>query len=297
MRRSLLKKTKHYIEAGVVYLLFTAFRQFSLDTASFIGSFIARAIGPSLPAHKTASANISQIFPNLSQSKKNELLNKMWDNLGRVAAETSHLPYNSIVKRIKITGAENLPAHGKPAFLFSGHVGNWELLACVSQLHNRPITAVYREANNPLVDGMIAKIRATRCFNMIPKGRQGAVKIVRAIKNNEAIAMLVDQKMNDGISLPFFGRPAMTAPAIAELALRYNAPIIPARIVRTTGKKGWGADFEAIIYPPLQYKKTDNREKDVQNIMIEINRMLEGWIREYPEQWFWVHKRWPKDKA
>lgn len=290
----MLKKAKHYIEAGVLHLLFTAFRQFSLDTASFIGGWMARAIGPYLSAHNTAYNNLSQVFPNLSRTEKNKILNKMWDNLGRVTAELSHLHNDYIIKRIKITGAENLPAHDKPAFMFSGHVGNWELLAPVAQLHNRPITAVYREANNSIVDGMIAEIRATRCLNLIPKGQQGAVKIVRAIKNNEAIAMLVDQKMNDGISVPFFSRPAMTAPAIAQLALRYDAPIIPARVIRTTGKKGWGANFEVIIYPPLEYKKTGDTAKDMQNTMLAINKMLESWIREHPEQWFWVHKRWPK---
>jgi Kdo2-lipid IVA lauroyltransferase/acyltransferase len=119
---------------------------------------------------------------------------------------------------------------------------------------------------------------------------QGAVKIARAIKNNEAIAMLVDQKMNDGIPVPFFGLTAMTAPAIAELALRYDAPIIPARVIRIKG-----ANFETIIYPPLVYTKTGDKGKDVYNIMLTINQMLESWIREHPEQWFWVHKRWPKD--
>ncbi|MEQ1789008.1 MAG: lipid A biosynthesis lauroyl acyltransferase [Rickettsiales bacterium] len=300
----MIRKAKHYIEAGVLYLLFNAFRQFPLNIVSFFGGWMARAIGPYLKAHKIAHKNLSQAFPNLSKKEQYKLLNKMWDNLGRVSAELAHLSKSNsanelILKRIKITGAENLPIHGKPAFMFSGHVGNWELLAPVAKAHNRPITAVYREANNKIVDNMIAKIRAKHCFNLIPKGQQGSVKIVRAIKNNEAIAMLVDQKMNDGISVPFFGRPAMTAPAIAQLALRYDAPIIPARVIRTTGKKGWGkkgwgAHFEAIIYPPLEYKKTGNMEKDVQNIMLAINQILEGWIREYPEQWFWVHKRWPK---
>lgn len=285
----MLKKAKHYIEAGVLYLLFTAFRQFSLDTASCIGGWMARAVGSFLSAHKTARENLLQVFPKLSKAEQDKILNKMWDNLGRTAAELAHLHKDYIIKRIKITGAENLPTHGKPAFMFSGHVGNWELLACVAQAHGRPITAVYREANNLIVDGMIAKIRAMRCFNLIPKGRQGAVKIVRAIKNNESIAMLVDQKMNDGISVPFFGRPAMTAPAIAELALRYDAPIIPARVIRTKG-----ANFEVIIYPTLEYSKTGDAEKDVASIMRSINQVLEGWIKEHPEQWFWVHKRWPK---
>ncbi len=282
-------KVKHYIEAAVLYLLFTAFRQFSLDSASTIGGLMARSVGPYLSAHKTARENLKIVFPKLSRNEQNKLLDKMWDHLGRVAAELAYLQNDAILKRIKITGAENLPPHGKPAFMFSGHVGNWELLSCISQASGRPITGVYREANNPVVDDMITRIRSPRYVNLIPKGRQGAVKIARAIKNNESIALLVDQKMNDGISIPFFGLDAMTAPAIAELALRYDAPIIPARVFRTHG-----ANFEGTIYPPLSYQKTGDKEKDVYNIMLAINQTLEGWIREHPEQWFWVHKRWPK---
>lgn len=286
----MLKKIKHYIEATALYLLFTAFRQFSLDTSSAMGGWMARAIGPSLSAHKTARKNLERVFSDMPEKDKEKILSKMWDNLGRTSAELVHLPHKHIAKRIKIIGAENLPLPEKPAFLFSGHVGNWELLACVAELNKRPITAVYREANNKIVDNIIAKIRAVRCVNLIPKGRQGAVKLARAIKNNEAIAMLVDQKMNDGISIPFFGYEAMTAPAIAELALRYDVPIVPARIVRTKG-----AHFEGIVYPALTYERTGDKSQDVKNIMIAINKILENWIKEYPEQWFWVHKRWPKD--
>jgi KDO2-lipid IV(A) lauroyltransferase len=238
-------------------------------------------------ANKTAKKNLNMVFPEITKLERRKILKKMWNNLGRTAAELAHLQDVEIVNRIKIIGVENLPIQGKPAFMFSGHLANWELLACVAGAHNRPITAVYREANNKLVDKIIAQIRSTRCINLIPKGRQGAVKIVRAIKNNEAIAMLVDQKMNDGISVPFFGHKAMTAPAIAELALRYDALIIPARVIR-----GEGANFEAIVYPPLNYTKTGDMVRDVENVMLAINQMLECWIKEYPEQWFWVHQRW-----
>lgn len=285
----MLKKAKHYIEAVVVYLLFTALRQFSLGSASTIGGLMARSIGPNLSAHKTARENLKIAFPDLSRSEQNKLLDRMWDNLGRVAGELPHLQGDYIIKHIKITGTENLPAQGKPAFMFSGHVGNWELLACIAQTGGRPVTGVYREANNPLVDDIIIKIRAPRYANLIPKGTQGAVKIVRSIKNNEAIAMLVDQKMNDGIPVPFFGRDAMTPTAIAELALRYDMPIIPARVLRTKG-----ANFEGTIYPAITYQRTGDKEKDVYNIMLAINQILEGWIRKHPEQWFWVHKRWPR---
>lgn len=287
---SMLKKVKYYIEAAALSLLFTAFRLLPLDTASFLGGWMARNIGCLLPANKTAYKNISLVFPNLPKQEKQKLIAKMWDNIGRTAAELAHLHTEKLVSRINIIGAENFPKHDIPAFLFSGHLGNWELLMSMAQKYNRPITGIYRAANNKLVDNMINKIRLTRCLDLIPKGKQGAIKIARSIKNNAAIAMLVDQKMNDGIAVPFLGYPAMTAPAIAELALRYDMPIIPARIIR---KKG--AYFEGIVYTPIKYIKTGNTEQDVYNIMLTINQLLEDWIKEYPEQWFWVHKRWPKN--
>ena len=123
---------------------------------------------------------------------------------------------------------------------------------------------------------------------MFPKGPKGSIKMLRALKEGHSLAMLVDQKMNDGIAVPFFGRDAMTAPAIAEFALRYDMPLIPARVIRTQG-----AHFKATIYPPLTCKKTGDTEKDVLTIMTTVNATLESWIRENPEQWFWVHKRWP----
>jgi len=285
----LKRKTKHWLEAAAMRVVFALFRAMSLDMASAMGGFIARNIGQYMRANKTARKNLEAVFPDMSEEKRAEILGKMWDNLGRTSAELAHLHSPEIIKNISIIGAENLPARGKPAFMFSGHLANWELLACVAQASNRPVTGVYRAANNKLADEIITKIRSSRYFNMIPKGRQGAVKIARAIKNNEAIAMLVDQKMNDGICVPFFGQEAMTAPAIAELALRYDAPIIPARVIRTKN-----ANFEAIIYPPLEYTKTGDSQIDVRGIMLAINKMLEGWICEHPEQWFWVHKRWGK---
>jgi KDO2-lipid IV(A) lauroyltransferase len=285
----MLEKIKHKIEAFALTILFKAFTMLPLDIASALGGWLAWTIGPFLSAHKTARMNLQAAFPDLTNRERNKILDGMWENLGRNVAELTHLPKNDFIKRIKITGAKNMPEKGKAGFLFSGHLGNWELLACVAQHYERPITAIYRGANNPLVDEIISKIRASRYLHLVPKGGQGAVKIIRAIKNKEAIGMLVDQKMNDGIEVPFFGRPAMTAPAIAELALRYDVPILPARVIRTKG-----AHFEVIIYPPLAYTKTGDTAQDTLTIMTAINSTLESWIREHPDQWFWVHKRWPK---
>lgn len=283
-----MSRLRHLLEASALMLLFSAFRILPLDMASAIGGFMARAIGPSLKSHRIAKKNLAAVFPEKSQKERDAILTGMWDHLGRVAAELPHLPGNRLFDRVTMKNAQYFPTGGQPVLYFSGHIGNWELLPGISKNHNVPVTLVYRQANNPYVDAVIARLRAFHAHNMFSKGPKGAFKMARAIKNNETIAMLVDQKMNDGIAVPFFGRTAMTAPAIAQLALRYDMPIIPAYAIRTKG-----AHFEGHVFEPLVYAKTGDVERDTLTVMTEINRMLEMWIRQHPEQWFWVHKRWP----
>ena len=285
-----MKTAKHLIEYIMLQILFTAFRALPLDIASYVGGFMARSIGPFLSAHKIANDNITMIFPTMPREEKRILLTKMWDNLGRVAAEIPHLSGDALFNRIEIAGLENLSKDNKPVIFFSGHLGNWELSYPILHRNNIPVTLIYRQANNLHVDKLIARIRGNQSDDMFPKGAKGAIRMLRAVKSGKSLAMLMDQKMNEGISVPFFGRPAMTAPAIAELALRHNMPLIPARIVRTSG-----AHFKAMVYPPLEYIRTGDEEKDTLMIMTQINLLLEEWIREHPEQWFWVHRRWPKD--
>lgn len=277
----------HLIEAGLLTLLLAAFRILPLDAASWAGGFLGRAIGPYLRAHRTAAKNLGQVFPEKSEAERQQILTGMWNNLGRVAAELPHLSEKTLMDRITIHGVEHIPAPDVPAMLVSGHLGNWEILPPLAARHGMRVALVYRHANNHFVDAIIARIRSAGVARLIPKGPQGAVKIVRAIKSGESLAMLVDQKMSFGIAVPFFGRPAMTAPAVAELALRYNMPLIMVRVVRKAG-----AHFDVTVDPPLAYAKTGDDAADALAVMTAINRRLEAWIREHPEQWFWVHKRW-----
>lgn len=281
-------KIKHLLEAAGLYVLFALFRLLPLDVASQLGGALARLIGPFLSAQQVARRNLAMVFPEWTEEKRRDVLSRMWDNLGRVAAELPHLPREALFRRIQVQGSEHIPQDGSAAIFFSGHLGNWELTYPIARKHGVPVTLIYREANNAYVDKIIFDLRATQSANLLPKGPRSAIKLARAIKNGNSLAMLIDQKMNDGIPVPFFGRDAMTAPAIAELALRYNMRIIPARVVRTHG-----CHFDANVYAPLAITPTGDLEKDVRAIMLQINQMLESWIRQYPEQWFWVHKRWP----
>lgn len=281
---------RHRIEYLALEMLFALFRLLPLDKASWLGGFLARMIGPHLKAHRTAQKNLQTVFPEKSEAERKHVLSAMWDNLGRTAAELPWLPTRELNERVKAIGIEHFPKPENAVLFFSAHIANWELVYPIAHRQRIPLSLIYRHANNPLVNDMIEKIRATQCTSLFPKGPLGAVKLVRALKGGNSLAMLIDQKMNDGIAVPFFGRDAMTAAAIAQFALRYNMPIIPARIVRLHG-----AHFEGHIQPPLAYEKTGDDAKDTLTIMTEINRVLESWIREHPEQWFWVHQRWPKD--
>lgn len=285
-----MKSLLYRIEALVAFLFFTAFRLLPLDLSSWLGGVIGRVVGPFFSAHKTARKNIKAAFPQLTPLQQLKLLRGMWEHLGRVAAEFSSLPGTRLTSRVTMSGAEHLPQPGQAVIFFSGHIGNWELSYPMAFDHSVPTTIVYRHINNPYIETMVADIRRTHATTLIQKGIRGAVHLLKSVKRGESLAMLVDQKMNSGISVPFFGREAMTSTAAAELSLKYGLPIIPARIIRTRG-----AHFEGIIYPPLQYTKTGDHQADVRAIMLAINQLLEGWIREYPEQWFWVHQRWPKD--
>jgi KDO2-lipid IV(A) lauroyltransferase len=217
----------------------------------------------------------------------------MWDNLGRVAAEYPHLRSIRVFEpdgRVETRGFENVDrarAAGRRMIFFSGHLANWEIAALAAGQYGIDIAQIYRAANNPRVDRLVARLRG-EIGELIPKGRVGSRRAVAALRRGGHLSMLVDQKLNDGIAVPFFGRAAMTAPALALLALHYDCDVLPARVERLGG-----ARFRLTIHPPLPLVKSGDHHADVLALMVTVNATLEGWIRERPEQWFWLHRRWP----
>lgn len=285
-----MKDIVYRIEAFALSLLFALFRVLPLDVSSAIGSFLGPIVGSFFSAHKIALTNLARAFPENSEEQNKNIRKRMWQHLGRVAGEFASLGGKRLINRVNVIGAEHLPKPGSNALFFSGHIGNWEMLYPIAFHRDIPIGIVYRHINNPYVDKMIENMRKQHATTMITKGVRGSVHLIRALKRGESVAMLVDQKMNNGMAIPFFGRDAMTSTAVAELALKYDLPILPTRIVRKRG-----AHFDGYVFPPLEYEKTGDHDADVKAIMVAINAYLEKWIRECPEQWFWVHKRWPKD--
>lgn len=281
-------------EAWGAALFFALAGALPLDAASAFGGWLARRVGPPLGVSRQARRNLAAALPELSAPEVERVLRGMWDNLGRVAAEYPHLRRIGVFGgdgRVETRGLEHVEralARGRRMIVFSGHLANWEIAALAAAQYGIDVAQIYRTANNPLVDRMILGFRDGR-GEFIPKEAVGR-RAVAALRRGAHLTILADQKLNEGIPVPFFGRPAMTAPALALLALRFGCDVLPARVERLEG-----ARFRLTIEPPLRLPASGNRDADVGALMTAVNATLERWIRERPEQWFWVHRRWPDD--
>lgn len=281
---------------GFYWLLFQLFALLPLDVASAVGGWLGRTLGPKLGVRKIARRNLVAAFPDKSPAEIDAIMAEMWDNLGRVMAEFPHIGRMDIYgdPRFEISGIEHADAmrdDGKPGIFLTPHLGNWELSAhAVIQRGpwTTPLAIVYRAANDPAAEWLLRYGRRGLKAEMIAKGTAGARRIVEVLRAGGHIGMLPDQKMNDGISVSFFGRPAMTAPAIAQLALKYGCYILPGYVERVKG-----AHFRLHILPPIPLPDSGDRKADIVALTADINRRMEEWIRRHPGQWLWVHRRWP----
>ena len=274
-------------------MCFGAFGLLPLDWASAIGGALARTIGPRLGISKRARLNIRRALPELADHEIAKTIAQMWDNLGRVAAEYPHLRQIRVFEpggRVETHGSEHMDravAAGRRMIIFSGHIANWEIGMLAAVQYGAEVAQIYRAANNPLIDRMITRFRSIG-GELIPKGTVAARRAIAVLRRGAHVTMLADQKMNDGIPVPFFGRPAMTASALAALALRFDCDVLPARVERLCG-----ARFRLTVFPPLPLPRSGDHHADVASLMTRVNQTLEGWIRDRPQEWFWVHRRWP----
>jgi KDO2-lipid IV(A) lauroyltransferase len=266
--------------------------------ASTAAGAAAAAIGPLLPVSRVADANLRLALPSLDAKARAQVIRGVWRSLGQTVGEFPHLPE---LRRTtdgpgwEIEGADILAAvlsrHG-PTIFFSAHMGNWEVFAPAARAHGVAVPAFYRAASNPHVDALINAIRRRASgpgVENFAKGAQGARRAAAHLARGGTMAMLVDQKLNDGIEARFFGRPAMTAPALAILARRYRCQVVPARCDRIAP-----ARIRIVIEAPLPLPETGDRAADIQSLTQAVNDVLERWIRARPEAWLWLHRRWPK---
>ena len=293
-RIPLIRRLRYVLEFLILRILFALFGVLSLDRASAVGGFLGAKIGPHLPITRHAFLNLRMVFPRWSDAEVLATVRRMWDHLGRMIAEYPHLKefdFYGRDGRIEVIGIEyvdRLRDDGIAGVFISGHIGNWELLSIAAIQRGLPLVHVYRAANNPYVEKLIQRYRDPAGASHYPKGLRAARVLLEAVKQGDHLGILVDQKYNEGIPIPFFGHDAMTTSVPAEFAIRYKIPLVPARVERVGG-----ARFRLTVSPPLTLPDSGDLELDASAIMAEVNSLFESWIRDKPEQWLWLHRRWP----
>jgi KDO2-lipid IV(A) lauroyltransferase len=290
--RAARRQAAHLAEAALLVSVTAVFAALPLDWASALGGRIARLVGPRLGVSRRALGNLARALPENDAAENRRILLGMWDNLGRSLAEHPHLaricaPASGRVEIVNGAALAALPAGGRSALLFSGHFANWEVgPSTIHRLLGDSLLSVYRAANNPWVDRLQRRRLPAR--RAVAKGAEGGRELLRHLRRGGHVAMLVDQKQNDGIAVPFFGEAAMTAPALARLGQRFDCPIVPVRVERLEG-----ARFRFTVLPALATAATGDGAADVMAVMTRVNGVIEDWVRARPEQWVWLHRRWP----
>ena len=267
-----------------------------IETASALGGRALRLLGPLLPAHRTALINAKLCFPDLDDDGAQALAMAAWDNLGRLGGEFVHLrelrPF-APDGRVEVRGLEHLQAvreSGKPAVIVTGHFANWEVMAATICLGGLRARVSYRHANNPFIDAHITRMRhAYGVPDLSAKNEAGVREMVLALQKGQSVTFLNDQHFTLGVEAPFFGHMLKTAPGPARLARRFGAPILPVSVTRKPK-----ARFVVTFHPPFAADKNPDKTIAIANTVARINGFLEAQIRAHPQDWFWVHRRWPK---
>jgi KDO2-lipid IV(A) lauroyltransferase len=289
------RKLRYGVEAAAFRIFMGFFRLLGLDGASAVGGFIGRQILSRFKVTKRARENLIAAFPEKTPAEIENILTGMWDNLGRTVAEYAHLDKfhasNQPGARLFVSGdaisdAEVAKASG--TLFLSGHLANWELMPIAAAQWGYQGGLVYRPPNNPYVDRYISRQRALLGPKEQISKHFGTRRIFSLLRGGQAIYMLVDQKTNEGIPAPFFGRDAMTTPVPAALALKMGAPI-----VFVSNKRLGGARFHVTVHRPLEFIPSGDQERDVRDLTFAINARVEEMVRADPSQWLWIHRRWP----
>jgi len=296
--KRLLKDIKQRLEAFGVKLLVWGIKIFGYPFISCVAALGRKCALTILPrVHKGSLKslyNIQQTFPHKSLKEVEQIYVNSCDNLIRTMGEyhlLERFERNGSLHNIRIEGLEHLLSlrdDGKPGFLATGHFGHWQMITLVARAHGLPVHQLYRPANNPYVDAIERKAQEAATAGVLTKSKEGAKALVGLMNTNQHIMMLLDQRFGQGPRIPFLGRPATTATAIARLALKHDAVIVPA-----CGRRvGRDPQFVVTFYPPIECKNTNNIDSDSIAIMTQINSRISEWIYAYPDQWMWMHDRW-----
>ena len=285
-----MKQIKYFFQFIIIKLLFIIFRLIGYKNASNLGAMIGSTIGPIIKSKKVIEKNIKNYSNNITDNDMNDIVKKMWKNYGRIFGEYMYIKdfrINTLENFIKLSGLEYLnkiKKENKPVIFISGHFNNFELMAMYIEKSGINLATIYRPLNNIFLNKTMENIRKKFiCKNQIKKGIGGVREILNFFKTNTSIAMMIDQRVTEGIKSDLFNKPAYTTTIPAQLIKKYNCPIVGIYIERKNN-----INFEMTIEKPFYFNEQDSLE----SITLNLNKWLENKILKNPDQWIWTHNRW-----
>jgi KDO2-lipid IV(A) lauroyltransferase len=289
---------RDWLIAQIVFLSLKLLRLIPMDRAINTFERFARWLGPKLKRHQVALDNLELAFPEKSTEEREKIASDSWAHMARGLLEYGYLDIiifdlndeGQDSERIEIINAEQfikLRDDGLPAILFTGHLANFELLPMTAAKFGLEIKSLFRAPNNKYVAARIADARKDVSKNLIASRAGASFQLMSALERGDHVGILVDQKFRRGINVQFFGHDAPSNPLLAKLARRYDCPVHGARTIRLPN-----GQFRLEITEELVLPRTRDGDIDIRGTTELVNKVVEGWVREYPEQWLWIHRRW-----
>jgi KDO2-lipid IV(A) lauroyltransferase len=298
--RRALKSAGNAVLGALVLGLLRFLRLFDPDKLADFAGWTTRTFGPWLPENNIGRANLVAAFPEKSPAEIDKILGGVWDNLGRLGAEFAQLDRiwdwdpaepdrtkRIIITREQIDRYMALANDGKPALVFAAHLANWELPAICAATYQLESAVLYRRPNIPAIDRWLAKTRGANMGELISTGLDAPVRVAQALERGAHVGMLVDQYYVRGVEVRFFGRKTRANPLLARLARHFDCPIYGTRVIRLPGHR-----LQPELSDEIKPVRDADGKIDVAGTTQTITDVIEGWIREYPEQWLWLHRRW-----
>ena len=285
-----MKIIKYFFEFLFIITLFAIFKILGFKLASSLGSIIGGAVGPLFRSKKKILFNIKKALPNLEEKEINIIIKKMWKNYGRILSEYVYIKNFRNSKNdafVVVEGQEvlnEIKEKQEPVVFISGHFNNFELMAMQIEKSKINLSAIYRPLNNIFLNKIMERIRTKYiCRSQIKKGRSGTRDLLESFKKKYSIALMIDQRVSEGINSDFFGHPALTTTVPAQLVKKFGCKIVPVYIERSKD-----IFFKIKISKPIIYDK----DSSIEEITFDLNKWLEKMILKNPSQWIWSHNRW-----
>jgi len=285
-----MNSIKYFIQFLIIIIFFLIFKILGLKLSSNISSKIVSIFGPFFRSKKIIKTNILKAIPNLDQNDVKRIVHKMWSNYGRILSEYIFIKdfrSGNLKNNLQIEGQEildKIKENNEPVIFVSGHFNNFELMTMHIEKSGINLAAIYRPLNNKFLNAVMEKIRKKYiCKNQIKKGISGTKQLLTFFKNGSSIALMIDQRVSQGIKSNFFKHEALTTTIPAQFVKKFNCKIVPIYIERVKD-----INFKLTIHRPLEY----SNDESIQSITLDLNILLEKMILQNPEQWIWSHNRW-----